>query len=50
VGHQVGSLADTAYDEDANTGYAGNGPQLMATLRSVAMSRDRNRVLDYLSL
>jgi predicted transposase YbfD/YdcC len=26
-------LRDTAYAEDANTGYAGNGPQVMATLR-----------------
>ena len=26
-------LRDTAYSEDANTGYAGNGPQAMATLR-----------------
>jgi hypothetical protein len=29
---------DTAYDEDANTGYAGNGPQVMATLRNLAIS------------
>ncbi len=26
-------LRDTAYAEDANTGYAGNGPQVMATFR-----------------
>ena len=26
-------IRDTAYAEDANTGYAGNGPQVMATLR-----------------
>ena len=29
-------LRDTAYGEDANTGYAGNGPQVMATLRNIA--------------
>jgi len=61
-------LRDTAYAEDANTGYAGNGPQAMATLRNLAISllylsgvteitrtlqaitRDRNRILDYLPL
>lgn len=61
-------LRDTAWDEDANTGYAGNGPQAMATLRNLAISllclsgvteitrtiqaisRDRNRILDYLPL
>jgi predicted transposase YbfD/YdcC len=61
-------LRDTAYGEDANTGYAGNGPQAMATLRNLAISllylsgvteitrtlqaitRDRNRILDYLPL
>lgn len=61
-------LRDTAWAEDANTGYAGNGPQAMATLRNLAISllylsgvteitrtlqaitRDRNRVLDYLPL
>ena len=31
-------VRDTAYDEDANTGYAGNGPQVMATLRNLAIS------------
>jgi predicted transposase YbfD/YdcC len=31
-------LRDTAYAEDANTGYAGNGPQAMATLRNLAIS------------
>jgi len=31
-------LRDTAYEEDANTGYAGNGPQVMATLRNLAIS------------
>jgi predicted transposase YbfD/YdcC len=31
-------LRDTAYGEDANTGYAGNGPQVMATLRNLAIS------------
>ena len=31
-------LRDTAYAEDANTGYAGNGPQVMATLRNLAIS------------
>jgi predicted transposase YbfD/YdcC len=61
-------LRDTAYAEDSNTGYAGNGPQAMATLRNLAISllylsgvteitrtlqaitRDRNRLLDYLPL
>ena len=31
-------LRDTAWTEDANTGYAGNGPQVMATLRNIAVS------------
>jgi hypothetical protein len=31
-------VRDTAHDEDANTGYAGNGPQVMATLRNLAIS------------
>ena len=31
-------LRDTAWAEDANTGYAGNGPQVMATLRNIAVS------------
>ena len=31
-------LRDTAYAEDANTGYAGNGPQAMAALRNLAIS------------
>jgi predicted transposase YbfD/YdcC len=31
-------LRDTAYAEDSNTGYAGNGPQAMATLRNLAIS------------
>ena len=31
-------LRDTAWTEDANTGYAGNGPQVMATLRNLAIS------------
>lgn len=31
-------LRDTAWDEDANTGYTGNGPQVMATLRNIAIS------------
>lgn len=61
-------LRDTAWAEDANTGYAGNGPQAMASLRNLAVSllylsgvteitrtlqaitRDRNRILDYLPL
>jgi len=30
-------VRDTAWDEDANTGYAGNGPQAMATLRNLAV-------------
>jgi len=31
-------VRDTAFAEDANTGYAGNGPQVMATLRNLAVS------------
>jgi predicted transposase YbfD/YdcC len=31
-------LRDTAWAEDANTGYTGNGPQVMATLRNIAIS------------
>jgi predicted transposase YbfD/YdcC len=31
-------LRDTAYNEDASTGYRGNGPQVMATLRNLAIS------------
>ena len=31
-------VRDTAWHEDANTGYAGNGPQAMATLRNLAVS------------
>jgi predicted transposase YbfD/YdcC len=31
-------LRDTAWNEDANTGYAGNGPQVMATLRNLSVS------------
>lgn len=31
-------LRDTAWVEDASTGYAGNGPQIMATLRNLAVS------------
>ena len=31
-------LRDTAWTEDANTGYAGNGPQVMATFRNIAVS------------
>jgi predicted transposase YbfD/YdcC len=31
-------LRDTAYAEDASTGYAGNGPQIMARLRNPAIS------------
>jgi predicted transposase YbfD/YdcC len=31
-------LRDTAWAEDVNTGYAGNGPQVMATLRNLAIS------------
>ena len=34
----VHRLRDTAWAEDANTGYAGNGPQAMATLRNLAVS------------
>jgi hypothetical protein len=58
-------LRDTVYAEDADTGYAGNGPQAMAALaisllylsgvteitRTLqAIARDRNRVLGYLPL
>jgi hypothetical protein len=39
VGHRVGDwLRDTAWAEDASAGYAGNGPQVMATLRNLAIS------------
>jgi predicted transposase YbfD/YdcC len=31
-------VRDTAWDEDASTGYAGNGPQAMATLRNLSVS------------
>ena len=31
-------VRDTAWDEDGNTGYAGNGPQAMATLRNLSVS------------
>ena len=31
-------VRDTAYAEDSNTAYAGNGPQVMATLRNLAIS------------
>jgi predicted transposase YbfD/YdcC len=31
-------VRDTAYAEDANTGYTGHGPQVMATLRNIAIS------------
>jgi predicted transposase YbfD/YdcC len=31
-------LRDTAYDEDADTGYTGNGPQVMAAFRNLAIS------------
>jgi predicted transposase YbfD/YdcC len=31
-------LRDTAWREDQNTGYAGNGPQVMASLRNIAVS------------
>ncbi len=31
-------LRDTAYAEDANTGYAGNGPRVMASLLNIAVS------------
>jgi predicted transposase YbfD/YdcC len=31
-------IRDTAYAEDASTGYTGNGPQVMATLRNLAIS------------
>ena len=31
-------LRDTAWREDQNTGYAGNGPQVMASLGNIAVS------------
>jgi predicted transposase YbfD/YdcC len=31
-------VRDTAYAEDASTGYAGDGPQVMATLRNIGIS------------
>jgi predicted transposase YbfD/YdcC len=31
-------VRDTAYAEDASSGYTGNGPQVMATLRNLAIS------------
>jgi predicted transposase YbfD/YdcC len=31
-------IRDTADAEDANTGYTGSGPQVMATLRNIAIS------------
>ncbi len=31
-------IRDTAFAEDASSGYAGNGPQVMATLRNLAIS------------
>jgi predicted transposase YbfD/YdcC len=31
-------VRDTAWTEDKNTGYAGNGPQVMASLRNIAVS------------
>ena len=31
-------IRDTAWSEDANTGYAGDGPQVMATFRNLAIS------------
>jgi hypothetical protein len=31
-------VRDTAYAEDASTAYRGNGPQVMATLRNLAIS------------
>jgi predicted transposase YbfD/YdcC len=31
-------IRDTVFEEDASTGYAGNGPQVMATLRNIAIS------------
>jgi hypothetical protein len=31
-------IRDTAYREDRSTGYAGDGPQVMATLRNMAIS------------
>jgi len=31
-------LRDTTYAEDASTGYTGNGPQVIATLRNLAIS------------
>jgi hypothetical protein len=39
MGHRISPwIRDTAYAEDQNTGYAGNGPQVMATLRNIVIS------------
>ena len=38
VGHRVRPLAAFSRAEDANTGYAENGPQVMATFRNIAVS------------
>src|SRR6266702_1511618 len=32
------NVRDTAYAEDASTGYTGDGPQVMATLRNIGIS------------
>lgn len=34
----VHRIRDTAYTEDLSTGYAGDGPQVVATLRNIAIS------------
>ena len=38
AGRNAHCSATTAYREDASTGYVGNGPQVMATLRNIAVS------------
>jgi hypothetical protein len=58
-------VRDTAYREDAGTGYTGAGPQVLATCRNIAISllylagvtrtlqaigRDRTRLPGYLPL
>jgi hypothetical protein len=35
---QLRAARSRAWNEDANTGYAGNGPQAMATLRNLGIS------------
>jgi hypothetical protein len=34
---RTGCVRDTAYREDSDSGYTGNGPQVMATCRNIAI-------------